>query len=54
VAAAARSGYSFFRRADKELGSGRFKIRLDINNPGLQLQTRVVFQGPAAFASFSC
>jgi hypothetical protein len=28
-------------------------IRLDVNNPSSQLQTRVVFQGPAAFASFS-
>jgi hypothetical protein len=28
-------------------------VKLDVNNPSSQLQTRLVFQGPAAFASFS-
>jgi hypothetical protein len=28
-------------------------VKLDVNNPTSQLQTRLVFQGPAAFASFS-
>jgi hypothetical protein len=28
-------------------------LRLDVNNPSSQLQTRLIFQGPAAFASFS-
>jgi hypothetical protein len=28
-------------------------LKLDVNNPSSQLQTRLVFQGPAAFASFS-
>lgn len=28
-------------------------LHLDVNNPSSQLQTRVVFQGPAAFASYS-
>jgi hypothetical protein len=28
-------------------------LRLDVNNPSSKLETRVVFQGPAAFASFS-
>lgn len=28
-------------------------LRLDVNNPTSQLQTRIVFQGPAAFMSYS-
>ena len=28
-------------------------LRLDVDNPNSQLQTRIVFQGPAAYASYS-
>ncbi|HUL94210.1 MAG TPA: hypothetical protein VLV56_17870 [Burkholderiales bacterium] len=28
-------------------------VKLDVNNPSSKLETRLVFQGPAAFASFS-
>jgi hypothetical protein len=34
-------------------GFHNLTLKLDVNNPDSKLQTRIVFQGPAAFASFS-
>lgn len=34
-------------------GFHNLTLKLDVNNPDSQLQTRIVFQGPAAFMSFS-
>lgn len=34
-------------------GVHNLTIRLDVDNPNSKLQSRIVFQGPAAFASFS-
>jgi hypothetical protein len=34
-------------------GIHNLTLNLDVNNPNSKLQTRIVFQGPAAFASFS-
>jgi len=34
-------------------GVHNLTIRLDVNNPNAKLETRVVFQGPAVFASYS-
>jgi hypothetical protein len=34
-------------------GFHNLSLKLDVNNPDSQFQARIVFQGPAAFASFS-
>jgi hypothetical protein len=45
--------YQPFKHWAFGFGVHNLTIRLDVNNPDSALQTRVVFQGPAAFLSFS-
>jgi hypothetical protein len=45
--------YQPFKHWAFGFGVHNLTLKLDVNNPDSQLQTRIVFQGPAAFASFS-